>query len=172
MKSIPTKFISRSDAELISADPQHFIKAKVIPADKRVVILSFISPDGFGGSEVRPVKLDGYWHKVLEQRFHDIDPSNCSSAFLDQYIPFSPKQAEEVIEFLLQVEEEADEVWTHCEAGISRSAGAAKYIAYAYNSYFPETYSLYNKHVYSLLVKAHNTRAYENRPFPGQRFHV
>jgi len=172
MKSIPTKFISRSDAELISKDPQHFIAAKVVPADKKVALLSFVSPDGFGGSEVRDVELDGYWHVVLRQRFHDIDPSNCSSAFLQQYIPFTLEQAEEVIEFLLKVEEEADEVWAHCEAGISRSAAAAKYVAYAYNSWFPETYTLYNKHVYTMLVKSHNTRAYENRPFPGQRFHV
>lgn len=171
MKPIPTKFISRSDAELISADPHHYLKTGVIP-QKRVALLSFVSPDGFGGSPVSDPKLDTYWFRVLKLRFHDIDPTNCSSAFVEQYVPFTLQQAEAVIQFCLEVEAEADEIWAHCEAGISRSAAAAKYIAYAYNSHFPESYTLYNKHVYSMLVKAHNKRAYENRPFPGQRFHV
>ena len=168
MKHLHTKFISRSDAEKISADPAYYIKFGVVPADTKVALLSFVSPDGFGGSEVTDPKLDAYWHHVFKQRFHDIDPTNCSSAFVNQYQSFTHEQAEALIEFLISIEADVDEVWAHCEAGISRSAAASKYIAYAYGSYFPETYSLYNKHVFTTLVRAHNTRAYDDLPYPGK----
>jgi predicted protein tyrosine phosphatase len=167
MKTIPTKFLSRYEAESLSARARQGLTVR----KDKVGLLSFVSPMGFGGEPTTEPNLDGYWHKVLKLRFDDIDPANCRAAFLEQYQAFTEEQAEEILDFLLEIEAEVDQIWTHCEAGISRSAGAAKYIAYAYGSEFPESYSLYNKHVFTTLVRAHNVRMYEDKPFPGQRFH-
>lgn len=164
-----TRFLSRRDVERISADPQYYLSTGAIPAVK-VALLSFVSPDGFGGTEVTEPKLDSYWFRVFKQRFHDIDPSKSRAAIVQQYVLFDEQQAEDIIEFLLEVEDETQEIWTHCEAGVSRSAAVAKYISYAYGCMFPESYSLYNRHVFSTLVKAHNKRSYDGRPYPGQRF--
>jgi len=164
-----TRFLSRRDVERISADPQYYLNLRAIPA-ARVALLSFVSPDGFGGTDVTEPKLDSYWFRVFKQRFHDIDPSKSRAAIVQQYVMFDEQQAEDIITFLLEVEIDAHEIWAHCEAGVSRSAAAAKYIAYAYGCEFPETYSLYNRHVFSTLVKAHNKRAYDGQPYPGQCF--
>ena len=44
----------------------------------------------------------------------------------------------------------------HCNAGISRSSAIAKFLCEIYRLYFPDKYNLYNKLVYSILVKVWN----------------
>lgn len=45
-------------------------------------------------------------------------------------------------------------------ACISRSAGVAKFISVFFNLQFPESYMLYNKHVFSSLIRRWNQRNY------------
>jgi len=55
-------------------------------------------------------------------------------------------------------------VIVHCEGGISRSAAVSKFVAQIYNLEFPEGYSLYNRHVFSTLLRVHGTSLYGEGP--------
>lgn len=177
MKVIPTKFLSRAEAEGISSRAKRDVllpgQTVLPPAllKLKVGLVSVISPDGFGGAPVTDPELDGFWHAVMKLRFHDVDPTHCSPEFAAGYTIFSEEDAERVLDFLLEHEAAVDEFWFHCEAGVSRSAAGAKYIAYAYGSYFPDSYSLYNKHVFTMLKKAHDQRMYTDKRYPGESFH-
>lgn len=98
-----------------------------------------------------PAKLDEHsWADVLRLEFHDAEPS----ATKKFRIYFSEKQAMEVIEFLSKhAGTGVKEVFVHCDAGISRSAAIAKFAAQQYGMYFDPKYSVYNKFVFSTLLK-------------------
>ncbi len=92
-----------------------------------------------------PAELQEGWHSILRLEFHDID------AELEPYDLFSEVQARRIIQFVKEIEPEVSGILVHCRAGISRSAAVAKWIAETYGLRFPESYSLYNKHVYKML---------------------
>jgi predicted protein tyrosine phosphatase len=94
------------------------------------------------------------WHDVLRLKFDDIDDISH-----DGYVRMGELQARSVVDFVRRVEREGvDGVLVHCWAGVSRSAGVAKWIAQQYDLPFLASYSLYNKHVYSLLCKIGDTQ--------------
>ena len=143
-----TNFISRWQAE-----HTHQLHKPI----KKAVLISITDPD-------RP-EADLYhkaWEGILRLKFHDMDhqprapQSKSDIIFIPQnYILFNEDNAKEIMNFLAKHEGKVDTVVAHCEAGISRSAAVAKYVAYAYGLPFPENYMLYNKLVFSTLVATH-----------------
>ena len=98
-------------------------------------------------SGLRPANLKEGWHSVLRLEFDDIDTEE------EPYILFNEAHANRIIEFVTEVRDghEIEGILVHCQAGISRSAAVAKWIAERYQLPFPNKYSLYNKHVYRVL---------------------
>lgn len=101
-------------------------------------------------SGLNPASLKNGWHSVLRLEFDDIDTPE------EPYILFSDTQANQVIDFVQAVRDsyEVEGILVHCQAGISRSAAVAKWIAERYKLPFNEQYMLYNKHVYRTLREA------------------
>ncbi|QKE38982.1 hypothetical protein [Ferrovum myxofaciens] len=123
------------------------IEAEAEPARSDWAVISLSE----WGSETAKLK-DG-WYAVLRQEFHDIDQEMPD----EPYVLFSEDQAREMIRFVETVEANGiDGILVHCRAGISRSAAVAKWIAGRYDLPFPEGYSLYNKHVFRVLLSAEN----------------
>ncbi len=100
------------------------------------------------------VALKEGWHSVLRLHFHDIDVPE------EPYVLFNDQHANEIINFLEDVAEtgEIEGALVHCQAGISRSAAVAKWIAERYGLGFPEKCMLYNKHVYRTLREVRTLR--------------
>jgi len=101
-------------------------------------------------SGLNPAVLKDGWHSVLKLEFDDIDTPE------EPYILFSDSQANRIIDFVEEVRasHEVEGILVHCQAGISRSAAVAKWIAEKYGLSFPGKYMLYNKHVYRTLREA------------------
>jgi len=97
-------------------------------------------------SRTAPIDKDK-WGALLRLRFHDIDKHR------QNYILFNHKYAKRIINWLKENEDILTVVHVHCAQGISRSAAVAKFIAEVYGLEFPNTYALYNKHVYAELRK-------------------
>jgi len=98
-------------------------------------------------SGLNPAVLKGGWHSVLRLEFDDVDTPE------EPYIMFSPAHANQIIDFAEAARDshEVEGILVHCQAGISRSAAVAKWIAEKYGLPYPDKYSLYNKYVYSTL---------------------
>lgn len=107
-----------------------------------------------------PVVESARWVELLKFEFHDIDPSHCSPEWVQQWTLFGDDQADAIIEMLERTRDTVSVYAVHCEAGVSRSAGVAKFIAAYFSLSFPDTYSLYNKHVFSTLMRRWNQRFY------------
>lgn len=107
-----------------------------------------------------PIVDSDRWVELLKLEFHDIDPSHCSPKWVQQWTLFGDEQADQIIEMLERTRETVSVYAVHCEAGVSRSAGVAKFIAAYFGLQFPDSYSLYNKHVFSTLMRRWNQRAY------------
>ena len=78
------------------------------------------------------------------------------------WILFDDSMADQVLDFIERNADRCTVFPVHCEAGISRSAAVAKFISVRFNLQFPESYSLYNKHVFSTLLRRWNQRLYAN----------
>lgn len=106
----------------------------------------------------RPVDLKAGWYKVLRVQFHDIDMCKAYGAhlradILKRYSPAMVEHAETIAHFVHRMKADGVEsIMVHCEAGISRSAAVAKWIADTYHlpSLGPAV-KLHNRHVYKLL---------------------
>lgn len=99
------------------------------------------------------------WHAIHRTEFHDIDVWRPNESLT----LMSSKHAEDIVEFVYSVASDIDHLVVHCTAGISRSAGVAKWIADTFNLPFNHQYALYNRHVYRLLIDA-NQRRQETPP--------
>ena len=97
--------------------------------------------------------VDSGWRSILRLRFDDVDSDK------DGFQVFSSTDAKNTIKWLVANEECLDTVFVHCYAGISRSAGVAKFVADMYRiTDFPHHYTLYNKKVYSTLLNEYYKR--------------
>lgn len=133
-----TAFLSRSEAEACRA-----------PLADKTSLISIVSP----APDTRPVDFSkSPFTAVLQLQFHDVDPKGCSEEWKAKYTLFGRDQAKAIIEFINTRNALDTALWVHCEAGISRSAGVAKFIAEKLMLPFLDSYSLYNKHVYRTLV--------------------
>ncbi len=108
----------------------------------------------------KPEVESPHWVELLMLEFHDIDPSHCSEGWVQQWTLFDDAMADRILEILERTKDTAGVYAVHCEAGISRSAAVAKFISQFFNLSFPETYSLYNKHVFSVLLRRWRQRNY------------
>lgn len=135
------------------------------------VLISIYSPPAVTPGSYAPKLIEGAWSHILKVPFHDADGSGRS---IDNRLTdiiakghlqlFSEDQAVQILKFLKEHQEDHTQAIVHCEAGISRSAGVSKFIAQIYNLEFPENYSIYNRYVYSTLMKAYNSSKYGEGP--------
>lgn len=128
-------FVSRAEAEKLSADPQW-------------AVISISEPSG------TPAQLAQGWGSVLRLAFVDAD-EHCEDGEL-----FTAEMAKAVLSFAEQAVKQGQSLLVHCHAGVSRSAAVA--VALAQVHHLPvfsltvrlaPTYSLYNKYVYRLLYR-------------------
>ena len=87
------------------------------------------------------------WHAILRLEFHDIEQEMPG----EPWVLFSEDQAKQVIGYVRSRASEVTGIMVHCRAGVSRSAAMAKWIADEFELPFDHDYSLYNRHVYTLL---------------------
>lgn len=112
-----------------------------------------------------PAKLSSGWarDRLLRLQFHDADNEGNVNLLVGQKIDgimgpklFTKQDAKQIIDFVEKNKNKVDTIFVHCDAGISRSAAVAKFIAEIYKLKFPEGYAIYNKHVYRVLRNTFN----------------
>ena len=107
---------------------------------------AMISITGFNPYDVNnQAQLHPHWGEVLRLAFDDVSIRG------DDLHGITEEQAAQIIAFLDAVQDKVDKVVVHCLAGVSRSAGVAKFIAERYALEFDHTYGLYNTLVYQTL---------------------
>ena len=107
---------------------------------------AMISITGFNPYDVpNPALLHPNWQEVLRVEFDDVSIRG------DDLHGITEEQAVQIIAFLGAVQDKVEKVFVHCLAGVSRSAGVAKFIAERYGLDFDHGYGLYNRLVYDTL---------------------
>jgi predicted protein tyrosine phosphatase len=149
-----TSFISKKKAEAFTDTKD---------SEKRILI-SITTPGesrSTGYCREAILHMDA-WRDVLRLKFHDVEPE------LDgyDYVIFSHDDVKKIFDFLKKHEDEIDEVVVHCEAGISRSAAVSKFIAVIYGLEFPENYMLYNRNIFSTLMRLYGEAFYDKGILP------
>ena len=91
--------------------------------------------------------LHSDWAEVLRLEFDDVSIRG------DHFHGITEEQAGQIIAFLDAVQQKMDKIFVHCLAGVSRSAGVAKFVAERYALEFDHTYEPYNRLVYDTLKK-------------------
>lgn len=134
--------------------------------DERVLISITTPPvpDSFSAHCAPAVLHEDSWKDVLRLEFDDADPSHMNPQQVPGYRLFNEDDAVAILKFLKKHQDDTVYALVHCEAGISRSAAVSKFIALIYNLSFPEQYSIYNKHVFSTLMRVHGESLYEDGP--------
>ncbi len=96
----------------------------------------------------RSAKLDSKWGDILRLWFDDIDSP------YQNYVMFTDEQADRVIEWMQQHEDEFKGIFVHCAQGVSRSAAIARFIAKVYGLPFDEREGMmFNRHVFNTLCR-------------------
>jgi predicted protein tyrosine phosphatase len=90
------------------------------------------------------------WTHLLRLEFHDADVEEFDGCLL-----FDSDMARQVIQFVEQLPPDVTRFFVHCHAGISRSAGVAKFVAEMTDTPFNKDYASYNRLVYSTLRKTY-----------------
>jgi hypothetical protein len=173
-----TFFLSKPDAEKLTTrmnagqEPMLAGKAMLIsigsPDDKDLKLLPASTPKStlvkWAGAPYKPAEVDSSnWLEVVKLEFNDIDPTHCSDEWTAQWTLFDDDMANKIIDALERQRHTAKVIVAHCEAGISRSAAVSKFAAMYFSFPFPETYMLYNKHVFSTLVRVWRQRLYQDK---------
>lgn len=150
-----TTFLSRKKAEQV-----------IDPCTTRIII-SVRAPLHEAYAWYRHPQLNSEaWLDILPVEFHDVDPAGKSGMTKTEpegftYHYFDEQHARDIFAFLRKHENtDVDTVIVHCDAGISRSAAIAKFIAGVYSLHFPENYQVYNRHVFSTLIHVYQRACY------------
>lgn len=107
---------------------------------------AIISITGFDPYDVPNLALlHPNWQEVLRLEFDDVSIRG------DHLHGITPHQTAQVIAFLDAVQDMVEKIIVHCLAGVSRSAGVAKFVAERYRLDFDHTYGMYNRLVYDTL---------------------
>ena len=119
--------------------------AKVNPSDEAAMISIYTPGD-------EPAKLQPGWKNLLSISFYDSDREidQASPGFF--YPAITEKQAELIYAFVVS-HHHCNFLYIHCDAGISRSAAVALFVAERYDLYFPIYHTMFNSLVYSKLRK-------------------
>ena len=137
-------------------------RAEMIQPRSDEAIISISNPDN-------PANLFPSWapSRVLRLGFHDADENkrhvHSGEHQLYKIINcrlFDEDDAKKVLEFIGDKKDKVTTIYVHCDAGISRSAAIAKFIAGIYNLEFPDHYMLYNKLIYTTLTNTFNKMQY------------
>lgn len=148
-----TNFVSKSQAQLFN-EPLHSARRVLISITTPPV------PDSFSRFCAPAMLQADTWKDVLRLEFDDADPSHMNSVQATQYRLFNEEDAIKILTFLKKHQDDTVDAIVHCEAGISRSAAVSKFIAHIYALPFPENYSIYNKHVFSTLLRVYGECLY------------
>lgn len=125
------QFCSRKDIE-------------AMPARHNWAVISITEPvSAFG-----PARLREGWQLVLRLEFHDIDVDE------EPYVMMTEEMAKHIVDFVRDMAQEVEGFLVHCNAGVSRSAAVAMWIAEEFDLPFNRSYQLHNKHVYKMLREA------------------
>ena len=90
------------------------------------------------------------WLDILYLQFDDIEcPVNIVTTAM--VVTFTQSDADAIKNFYLQWKDQVDLFIVHCEAGISRSAAVAKWLAEELGTGFPPHYNMHNRLVYNTL---------------------
>lgn len=93
--------------------------------DKPHVLISFRSPE----SRMAEIKPNEQMLDVLFMEFHDTDRDHSVDAFDIKLIAITREQGQEIKDFVEAWKGKVEAIVCQCEAGISRSSGAAAAIA-------------------------------------------
>jgi len=94
-------------------------------------------------------------NQLLRLSFYDVDAAKDQDLIESGAIAMTPEHADQIVNFIKNLDPEVNTIHVACLAGISRSAGVAQALAEYFNlEQFNYDYPLYNKHVYRLLSDA------------------
>ena len=141
----------------MSEEPRHvqFFPRQVIEGmpygDPRTALISITDPGD-------PARLPEGWAGVLRLEFDDIVPPfpiliRDGNQHRD-LIPFNESMGTQVLEFVGAVPPDVNRVIVHCNAGISRSAAVARFLADYYGYHLHNKAEWANRYVLSVLYKA------------------
>ena len=91
------------------------------------------------------------WSHVLRMEFHDVTPKTDG---VENYVLPTREDATRIVEFVRQVGPGVEGFVVQCNAGVSRSAAVAKWIAGEHRIAFNRSYDKFNQHLYELLIAA------------------
>jgi predicted protein tyrosine phosphatase len=148
-----TTFFSKKQAQLF-CDPENREKRVLISITTPAI------PNSVSWKCSPAILHNDTWKDVLRLEFDDADPSHMNSRQSKLYRLFNEDDAIAVLKFLKIHQDDTVDAVVHCEAGISRSAAVSKFIAQIYSLQFPEKYQIYNKHVFSTLLRVHQRSLY------------
>ena len=119
--------------------------------DPRTALISITDPGD-------PARLPEGWAAVLRLEFDDITPPFpvliCDGNQHRDLAPFDASMATQVLEFVGAVLPDVNRIIVHCNAGISRSAAVARFLADDYGYRLHDKAEWANRHVLSVLYKA------------------
>lgn len=96
-------------------------------------------------------KIMAGWGHVLRLEFHDVTPKTDGVA---NYVLPTQEQAAQIVQFVRQVGPGVEGFVAQCNAGVSRSAAVAKWIAGEFRIPFSREYERFNPYLYELLIEA------------------
>lgn len=141
------------------------VDAMKIQPKSTEALISVSNPDN-------PAQVNSSWapskllrigcHDADEDKRHslgDINHQGIGSIIINCKL-FNEQDAREIIKFVRDNKNKVETIYVHCDAGISRSAAIAKFIAGIYNLEFPDHYMLYNKLIYTTLTNTFNKMQY------------
>ncbi len=117
-------------------------------------VISITDFDGYGTADIKKG-----WHSILRVAFHDVDPARTSD---EPDVEMTADHARQIVEFVRNLPTDVKGVMVHCQAGVSRSAAVAKWIAGEFRIPFDGRYDRYNRHVYKLLVEVGKAKKTQN----------
>jgi predicted protein tyrosine phosphatase len=106
-------------------------------------------------TDLDDVRIKQGWYSILRSKFRDVDMQHEEH---EREMLITLEQAFEIVDYVYAVAPHVEGMLVHCKGGVSRSAAVSKWIAEAFGLKFNHEYSLYNRHVYNQLVKAHERR--------------
>lgn len=139
------------------------------------ILISLNSPVDTTPGSSHPKLNEAAWADILRLEFHDADQDGRSGdARMSDVVDrghlqlFTQEQALQIFKFLRDHQDTKQYVIVHCEGGISRSAAVAKFIAAIYGLPFNDSYSLYNRHVFTTLLRLHGECLHTGSPVPPE----
>jgi predicted protein tyrosine phosphatase len=146
----PTKPLSAEKTRRVQFFPRQVIEG-MPHGDPRTALISITDPGD-------PARLPEGWAAVLRLEFDDVAPPfpvliRDGNHHRD-IAPFDASMAAQVLEFVGAVPQDVNRVIVHCNAGISRSAAVARFLADYYGYRLHDKAEWANRHVLSVLYKA------------------